>query len=75
MRPPKGFPKDHPGLDLIQCKQWGMAATLPAKTALDRKFADLVIRHFRLAAPIVDALNTPIAASLAPKKRVLFGLH
>src|SRR6202034_115280 len=74
-RPPKGFPKDHPGLDLIQCKQWGLAATLPAKTALDRKFADLVIRHFRLAAPIVDALNTPIAAALAPKKKVLFGLH
>jgi uncharacterized protein (TIGR02453 family) len=74
-RPPKGFPKDHPGLDLIQCKQWGMAATLPAKTALDRKLTDVIIRHFRLAAPIVDALNTPIAASLAPKKRVLFGLR
>ena len=74
-RPPKGFPKDHPGLDLIQCKQWGLAATLPAKTALDRKLTDVIIRHFRLAAPIVDALNTPIAASLAPKKRVLFGLR
>ena len=74
-RPPKGFPKDHPALDLIQCRQWGLAATLPAKTALDAKFADLVIRHFRLAAPMVDALNTPIAAALAPKKKVLFGLH
>jgi hypothetical protein len=60
---------------LIQCKQWGLAATLPAKTALDRKLTDVIIRHFRLAAPIVDALNTPIAASLAPKKRVLFGLR
>ncbi len=74
-RPPKGFPRDHPALDLIQCRQWGFAATLPAKTALDPKFADLVIRHFRLAAPTVDALNTPIAAALAPKKKVLFGLH
>lgn len=74
-RPPKGFPKDHPALDLIQCKQWGLAATLPAKTALDVKFADLVIRHFRLVAPIVDALNAPIAASLASKKKVLFGLR
>ena len=74
-RPPKGFPSDHPALDLVQCRQWGLAATLPAKTALDCKLADVVIRHFRLAAPIVDALNTPIAAALAPKKKVLFGLH
>jgi uncharacterized protein (TIGR02453 family) len=74
-RPPKGFPFDHPGLDLIQCRQWGRSATLPAKTALDPKFADVVIRHFRLVAPIVDALNTPIAAAFAPKKKVLFGLH
>jgi uncharacterized protein (TIGR02453 family) len=75
-RPPKGFPKDHPALDLIQCKQWGLAATLPAKTALDKGFAGVIIRHLKLAAPIVDALNTPIAATLAPKKKpLLFGLH
>jgi uncharacterized protein (TIGR02453 family) len=74
-RPPKGFPPDHPALDLIQCKQWGMSATLPAKDALDPNIAATVIRHFKLATPIVDALNTPIAAALAPKKKVLFGLH
>jgi uncharacterized protein (TIGR02453 family) len=74
-RPPKGFPSEHPALDLIRCRQWGLAATLPAKTALDPKFAGMVIRHFQLVAPIVDALNTTIAAALAPKKRVLFGLH
>ncbi len=74
-RPPKGFPSEHPALDLIRCRQWGLAATLPAKTALDPKFAGTVIRHFELVAPVVDALNTPIAAALAPKKRVLFGLH
>lgn len=74
-RPPKGFPCEHPALDLIQCRQWGISATLPAKIALDRKLADVIIRHFKLAAPIIDALNTPIAAALAPKKKVLFGLH
>ena len=74
-RPPKGFPTDHPGLDLIQCRQWGLSATLPAKAALDPRFGETLIRHFRLAAPMVDALNTPIAAALAPKKKVLFGLH
>ncbi len=77
-RPPKGFPADHPAMDLIRCKQWGMAATLPVTASLDPKFADEIIRHFKLAAPIVTALNTPIAASLEerrePRKTVLFGL-
>jgi len=74
-RPPKGFPKDHPALDLIQCRQWGLSATLPAEAALDPRIGTTIIRYFRLAAPVVNALNTPIAATLAPKKRVLFGLH
>jgi uncharacterized protein (TIGR02453 family) len=73
-RPPKGFPAEHPALDLVRCRQWGLSATLPAETALDPKIADIVIRHFKLAAPVVDALNTPIAEALAPKRKVLFGL-
>lgn len=78
-RPPKGFPAEdpahpgqpHPALDLIRCRQWGLAATLPVDAAFDSKFADVLIRHFKLAAPMVAALNTPIAASLeeAPKQR------
>ncbi len=72
-RPPKGFPCEHPALDLIQCRQWGMSTTLPASAALEANFAGTLIRHFKLLAPMVDALNTPIAA-LAPRKKVLFGL-
>jgi uncharacterized protein (TIGR02453 family) len=73
-RPPKGFPAEHPGMDLIRCRQWGLAAELPAKAALKKDIADVVIRYFKVAAPVVDALNTPIAATLAPKRKVLFGL-
>lgn len=73
-RPPKGFPAEHPGMDLIRCRQWGLAATLPPATALDKDFAATLIKYFRIAAPIVDALNTPIAAAQEPRKRVLFGL-
>jgi len=82
-RPPKGFPaeldgKPHPALDLIRCRQWGLAATLPVATSLQADFADEVVRHFKLAAPVVAALNTPIAASLEqqpkPRNAVLFGL-
>ena len=74
-RPPKGFPPDHPAIDLIKCKQWGLSTTLPAETALEPNFAATVIKHFKLLAPMVNALNTPIAASLGPKKKVLFGLN
>ena len=73
-RPPKGFPAEHPAMDLIRCRQWGLAATLPPKMALDKNFAGTIIRYFKLAAPVVDALNRPIALTLAPKKKVLFGL-
>jgi len=73
-RPPKGFPSEHPAMDLIRCRQWGLAAELPGKTALKKDLAETVIRYFKIAAPVVDALNTPIAASLKPKK-VLFGLR
>jgi len=74
-RPPKGFPCDHPAMDLIKCKQWGLSTTLPAETALEKNLAQTLIRHFKLLAPLVDALNTPIAASLVPRKKVLFGLR
>ena len=74
VRPPQGFRAEHPGMDLIRCRQWGLSAELPAKAALEKNIADVVIRYFKIAAPVVDALNTPIAAALAPKRKVLFGL-
>jgi uncharacterized protein (TIGR02453 family) len=73
-RPPKGFPCDHPAMDLVRMKQWGLSATLPAETALEKNFAQTVIRHFKLLAPVVDALNEPIAEAPEAKKKVLFGL-
>ncbi len=75
MRSPKGFPCEHPALDLIRCRQWGLSTSLPASAALDPGFAANLVSHFKLAAPVVDALNTPIMASLKPKKKVLFGLR
>ncbi|UWZ85895.1 DUF2461 domain-containing protein [Occallatibacter riparius] len=74
-RPPKGFPAEHPAMDLVRNRQWGLSATLPSESALDPRLAATVVKHFQLVAPIVDALNTPIAAALKPKKKVLFGLH
>jgi len=73
-RPPKGFPRDHPALNLIQCRQWGLSTTLPAATALESNFASTLVRHFKLAAPMVEALNSPLLASAKPSHPLLFGL-
>ena len=75
VRPPKGFPAEHPGMDLIRCRQWGLSVTLPAAAALEPDFAKVLIRHFRLAAPVVDALNTPLAAALDERKKVFFDFN
>lgn len=81
-RPPKGFPaeldgKPHPALDLIRARQWGVEASLPVEAALAPTFAAEITRYFRLAAPVVAALNTPIAASVQersePRRPLLFG--
>ena len=56
-------------MDLIRCRQWGLSTTLPASTALKPDFAATLARYFKLAAPVVDALNTPILASLSRRRR------
>jgi uncharacterized protein (TIGR02453 family) len=77
-RTPKGFPTDHPADDLIRCRQWGLSAALPVEAALGPDLVPELVRHFKLAAPVVAALNRPIAASLEERKPtrrpVLFGL-
>jgi uncharacterized protein (TIGR02453 family) len=68
-RAPKGFPADHPAMDLLLNKQWGVIARLPAEYALRPTLVKDVVTHFKLAAPIVALLNTP----LIPKpKRPMF---
>jgi uncharacterized protein (TIGR02453 family) len=74
VRAPKGFDPEHPAMDLVKCRQWGLSVSLGPEAALDPKLAATVIRYFKLAAPVVDALNEPIVAAM-PKKKVLFGLR
>jgi uncharacterized protein (TIGR02453 family) len=73
-RAPKGFPKEHPAMDLLCARRWGVGASLRPEAALDREFAREVVKRFRLAAPLVDALNTPLAAIPQARRRPLFGL-
>jgi uncharacterized protein (TIGR02453 family) len=64
-RPPRGFSADSPALDLLLCRQWGVAATLPAELATQPSLVQEITRRFALAAPIVHLLNAPLTASPA----------
>jgi uncharacterized protein (TIGR02453 family) len=59
-RAPKGFPADHPALDLILQRQWGVTAELPVEVALGPKLVDEVVKRFKMAAPMVALLNAPL---------------
>lgn len=71
-RPPKGFPKDHPAMDLIACRQWGVSTTLPAETALQPTLRKEIVGRFRAAAPLIEFLNRSLIAQSA-KPTALFG--
>lgn len=67
-RPPKGFPADHPAIEWIKWRQWGVGAHLPAEEALKPSLAAEVEKRFRLAGPLVDFLNKPLAGASRPRR-------
>jgi uncharacterized protein (TIGR02453 family) len=66
-RAPKGFPEDHPAMEWIKWRQWGVTAHLPAETALKPGLAEEIEKRFRLARPLVDFLNAPLARPERPR--------
>ncbi len=63
-RAPKGFNPDDPAvasaLDLLLCRQWGVGTTLPVEAATSVTLVREIVTRFRLAAPLVTLLNTPL---------------
>ncbi len=74
-RPPKGFNADHPAIEWIKWRQWGVIATLPAEEALSSKLAATIGTYFRMTQPLVDFLNEPLLRSVEKRKKPLFGLY
>jgi uncharacterized protein (TIGR02453 family) len=74
-RPPKGFPKEHPAMDLLKCRQWAVVAKLPSQAAVDTALVKNIVTHFRAAAPLVALLNQPLTAAPREKRPILFGLY
>ena len=65
-RGPKGFPPDHPAIDLIMQRQWGVSATLPVEAALEPGLVKKILERFKVAEPMVTLLNQPLIER--PKK-------
>jgi len=59
-RGPKGFPADHPALDLIMQRQWGVSSRLPVEVALKSSLLQEIVKRFKVAAPLVSLLNEPL---------------
>ena len=59
-RGPKGFPTEHPALDLILQRQWGVSSKLPVDVALQPNLRHEIVKRFKLAAPLVSLLNEPL---------------
>ena len=66
-RPPKGFPAEHPAMEWIKWRQWGVTAHLPPERALQPGLAEEIEKRFRLAAPLVDFLNAPLVKAERPR--------
>ncbi len=63
-RAPRGFPADHPAIDLILRRQWGVSARLPSSMALSPALSAEILKRFRAAAPLVFLLNEPLVPVL-----------
>jgi uncharacterized protein (TIGR02453 family) len=74
-RPPKGFPKEHPAMDLLKCRQWAVFAKLPVEQALEPAIVKTIAAHYRVAAPLVALLNRPLTATPREQRQPLFGLY
>lgn len=70
-RMPKGFAKDDPADELVRARHWGVSASLPAELAEHPRLVREIVRRFRVAAPLVEMLNTPLVRQ-ERRNRVIF---
>lgn len=57
---PRGFPKDHPEIELIKQKSFTVVHEMPDKRVLDSKFFDYIIEVFKLNYKINEFINKVI---------------
>ncbi len=67
-RAPKGFPADHPAVDLLRYKHYLVDTIRPPRLAESPKFLPEILRLFRAMMPLVRFLNEPVRKSLRPRR-------
>ncbi len=65
-RPPQGFRKDHPAIDLLRYKQFLADVTKPAELAESSRLLPTLITSFRAMMPMVRFLNEPLQHRTTP---------
>jgi uncharacterized protein (TIGR02453 family) len=73
-RPPKGFCAEHPAIEWIKWRQWGVTAHLPAVEALKPNVVAEIEKRFRLATPLVNFLNAPLIQAERPRRVLISAL-
>jgi uncharacterized protein (TIGR02453 family) len=73
-RPPKGFPPEHPAMEWIKWRQWGVTAHLPAEEALRPNLFSVIDKRFRMATPLVEFLNAPLVRPERPRRVLISAL-
>lgn len=54
---PKGYPKDHPGLEYLKHKGYVFYSKIDDKEVTKPDFADTVVKHLKTIKPLADYLN------------------
>jgi len=54
---PKGFPKDHPAIDLLRYKQLVLMRSFTDKQTLDKHFLKECVKTFKAARPFLDYMS------------------
>jgi len=60
VRPPKGYEKDNPAIELLKLKNFIVIASIEDNELLDEKLIPKVVSHFKAMKPLVDFLNRAI---------------
>jgi uncharacterized protein (TIGR02453 family) len=73
VRPPSGFPSDHPAIDVLRQKQFYVSITEAAKLAEGPKLLPRLLKLFSAMIPLVRSLNTPLETMDIGKTQTAFG--
>jgi len=62
-RAPKGFPADHPAVDLLKMKQWLYYTTIDGKLLATPKLQGEIVKRFRAMTPVLAMLAEALSSS------------